>query len=163
MAFDPNGLSDVAALNRGRTLFEYGTRDPLATVLAAGYFDAAHGLLTTGDSILVSADDGEAIVRVAIVNGGAVVAVSQGGAGTANLGFAANELGLGTVERTLASDLRALGVPVTRFGALGTAVELSDVVSTASSAVLTSPSGGFAFAEVGDLIEFDILELKRAA
>ena len=80
-----------------------------------------------------------------------------------NLGIAANELGLGTVERTLASDLRDLGVPVTRFGALETTVELSDVVSTASSAVLTSPSGGFAFAEVGDLIEFDILELKRAA
>lgn len=108
MAFDPNGLSDVAALNRGRTLFEYGTRDPLATVLAAGYFDAAHGLLTTGDSILVSADDGEAIVRAAIVNGGAVVAVSQGGAGTANLSITANELGPGTVERTLADVLTDL-------------------------------------------------------
>lgn len=118
MAFDPNGLSDVAALNRGRTLFEYGTRDPLASVLAAGYFNAAHGLLTTGDSILVSADDGEAIVRAAIVNGGAVVAVSQGGAGTANLGFAANELGTGTVERTLAEKL-AETVSVKDYGAKG--------------------------------------------
>lgn len=105
MAFDPNGLSDVAALNRGRTLFEYGTRDPLATVLAAGYFDAAHGLLTTGDSILVSADDGEAIVRAAIVNGGAVVAVSQGGAGTANLSITANALGPGSPAQTVTESL----------------------------------------------------------
>ena len=118
MAFDPNGLSDVAALNRGRTLFEYGTRDPLATVLAAGYFDAAHGLLTTGDSILVSADDGEAIVRAAIVNGGAVVAVSQGGAGTANLSIPANPLVPGSVARSVEDKLRERR-SVKDFGVLG--------------------------------------------
>lgn len=133
MAFDPNGLSDVAALNRGRTLFEYGTHDPLASVLAAGYFDAAHGLLTTGDSILVSADDGEAIVRVAIVARGAVVAVSQGGAGTANLSIAANELGPGTVERTLAGKAGEI-VSIKDRGAVGNGLAIEDAAFLAAIA-----------------------------
>lgn len=55
MAFDFGNLSDVAAVNQGRLVASYITSDSLATVMAAGYFNAVVDKLGVGDVIMVNA------------------------------------------------------------------------------------------------------------
>ena len=69
MSFTLRNLS-VLAYAQGFTLWHYASKaDPLAVVGGDGFFDAAAGMLTGGDMMLISATDGGRASFVAAIDG----------------------------------------------------------------------------------------------
>lgn len=65
MAFAIRNLSVLAYAN-GFTLWHYkGGADTLAAIGAAGFLDAAGGMMSAGDMVMVSAADGARVLHVA--------------------------------------------------------------------------------------------------
>lgn len=76
MAYKFRNLSVLAYAN-GFTLWHYATGDPMADVLAPGYFADADNMLRTGDHIHVNADLSRCIHAGSVVinrTGGQIVA-----------------------------------------------------------------------------------------
>lgn len=114
MAFDLNDLSDVAVINNNRTVWACRVPAGVSAAATSGYFDSASKVLAAGDLILAWDDaGGQMTLPVTAAGAGSVTVASSGET------IAANALGPGLVARSVAAELRDLGVPIGRFGAIG--------------------------------------------
>lgn len=73
MAFSLDDLSDVAALNKNRTLWAYISTDTIQTMAAPDYFNGGAKLLGANDMILAIGPDGVTPITVVSSNGTTVV------------------------------------------------------------------------------------------
>lgn len=63
MAFQSKNLSVIAYAN-GFTMWHYSGAEALATISAAGYFNAVAALMNTGDIVIVNGGDSTGIRKI---------------------------------------------------------------------------------------------------